>query len=42
MEQQFVVTHPIRRNWDSRITRHFGYKHTFCQNVVFAQKNSCP
>ena len=24
----------ISSNWDSRITRQLGYKHTFCQNVV--------
>ena len=25
-------------NWDSRITRQLGYKHTFCQNVVSKKK----
>jgi hypothetical protein len=25
-------------NWDSRISLHLGYKHTFCQNVVSPKK----
>jgi len=31
----------ISSNWGSRITRHLGYKHTFCQNVVSTQKENC-
>ena len=30
MKQQFVVTHTIRQNWDSVITRQLGYKRTLC------------
>jgi len=33
MKQQFVITHTICQT-DPRITRQFGYKHTFCQNFM--------
>jgi len=29
-------------NWDSRITRQLGYKHTVCQNLVFTKKIASP
>jgi len=39
MKLQFVVTHTIRDNRNTRITRRLGYKHTFCQNFVSTKKN---
>ena len=32
--QQFVVTHTLRQTEAPLITRQYGHKHTFCQNVV--------
>ena len=31
---KFVVTHTLRQTEAPRFTRQYGYKHTFCQNVV--------
>ena len=34
MRQQYIVTHAIDLNWDSRIVRQTVYKYSLCQNVV--------
>ena len=34
LKRQFVISHKIRQTKIFSITRQFGYKNTFCQNVV--------
>jgi hypothetical protein len=39
MKKKFIVTHTTRETAILRITKHLGYKDTFCQNVVSTQNN---